>query len=271
MKRYPLLAVVAVWLLAGCTTLEGPTDPEDPFESFNRSMYSFNETIDEYALKPVAQGYTKITPVPVRKGVGNFFSNLDDVVVIFNDLLQLKIGQFFSDIGRVVVNSTVGIYGLIDWASDMGLEKHDEDFGQTLGYWGLSSGPYLVLPFFGPSSVRDTGGLLTDRLTVNPISNEVHEGTPFPDRPNDVNLGLTLIDAVDTRARLLGAGRVLGIAALDPYIFVRDAYLQRRENLVYDGNPPDDLWDDEDEFDTEPSADSNGVSSSPAEPFSQRK
>ncbi len=271
MKRSPLLALVAVWLLAGCTTLEGPTDPEDPFESFNRSMYSFNETVDEYALKPVAEGYTAITPTPVRKGVGNFFSNLDDVVVIFNDLLQLKVGQFFSDVGRVVVNSTVGIYGLIDWASDMGLEKHDEDFGQTLGYWGVSSGPYLVLPFIGPSSVRDTGGILVDRDTVNPISKEVHEGTPIPDRAGDANLGLTLIDVVDTRARLLGAGRVLGIAALDEYIFLRDAYLQRRENLVYDGNPPDDFWDEEDEFETEPTADSGDEFPLPADPFERKR
>ncbi len=233
--------------LGGCASLEGPTDPEDPFESFNRSMYNFNNAIDKHALKPVAKGYDRITPAPVKKGIGNFFSNLDDVIVIANDLLQLKIGQFFSDPGRFIINSTLGIYGLIDWSSDLGLEKHNEDFGQTLGHWGVSSGPYLVLPFFGSSSVRDLSGTIVDDNNFSAIHHEVHEGTPFPERDNDISLGLTLVDTIDSRARLLKAERLLDAAALDPYIFVRDAYLQRRQSLVYDGDPPPEEWELEDE------------------------
>ena len=247
MRLFRLVTCTFFLVLGGCASLEGPTDPEDPFESFNRSMYNFNTVVDKHALKPVAQGYDKITPTPVKKGIGNFFSNLDDVIVIANDLLQLKIGQFFSDTGRFIINSTVGVYGLIDWASDLGLEKHDEDFGQTLGHWGVSSGPYLVLPIFGPSSVRDFGGTVVDTNSFSAIHHEVHEGTPLPARSSDTSLGLTLVDTVDSRARLLKAERLLGAAALDPYIYVRDAYLQRRQNLVYDGDPPPEDWELEDE------------------------
>ena len=232
-------------MLTGCASIDGHTDPEDPFEEFNRSMYSFNSKVDSYALKPLAKGYDAITPTPVQKGVSNFFSNLDDVVVIFNDILQLKPGQFLSDTGRFLVNSTVGLYGLIDWASDIGLEKHNEDFGQTLGYWGIPDGPYLVLPLFGPSSVRDTGGTLVDRSYVDPVYNEVHEGMPFPERDSTVSLSLVVIDAVDRRAKLLKAESIQREAALDPYIFIRDAYLQRRRSLTYDGNPPEQEFDEE--------------------------
>jgi phospholipid-binding lipoprotein MlaA len=236
-------------LLSGCATLDGPTDPSDPFESYNRSMDAFNNTIDQYVLKPVAQGYDTVAPAPVQKGVSNFFSNLD-VLVIFNDLFQLKFKQLASDTGRLVVNSTVGLFGLIDWASDIGLEKHNEDFGQTLGYWGVSSGPYLILPFLGPSTVRDAGGLITDSSYLNPINNEVHEKWIYPNRDSTASTGLTIVGAVDSRAGLLKAEGVLDEAALDRYIYIREAYLQRRQNLVHDGNQPDDSdLDEEDLFD----------------------
>lgn len=246
-KLITSLLCLAVFL-SGCATLDGPTDPSDPFESYNRSMDSFNNKLDQYILKPVAQGYDVVTPTPIQKGVNNFFSNLDDVLVIFNDLFQLKFKQFASDTGRLLINSTVGIFGLIDWASDIGLEKHNEDFGQTLGYWGVSSGPYLILPLFGPSTVRDTGGLVTDSSYLNPINNEVHERWVYPNRNRDTALGLSVIKAIDTRAGLLKAEGVLDEAALDRYIYIREAFLQRRENLVHDGKPPMESFADEEDF-----------------------
>ena len=235
-------------LLSGCTTLDGPTDASDPFESYNRSIDSFNNTLDQYVLKPVAQGYDAVAPTPVQRGINNFFSNLDDVLVVFNDLFQFKFKQFASDTGRLLVNSTVGVFGLIDWASDIGLEKHNEDFGQTLGYWGVSSGPYLILPFFGSSTVRDTGGLITDSSYLNPINNEVHEKWIYPNRNRDISTGLTIIKVIDTRAGLLKAEGILEEAALDRYIYIREAFLQQRRNLVHDGNPPDNRSSSEIEF-----------------------
>ncbi len=237
------LLLISTFVLGGCVTLEGPTEPGDPFESFNRGMHNFNDTVDEYVLEPVATGYDAVTPVGVQKGVTNFFSNLDDVLVIFHDLFQLKPGQFLSDTGRLLINSTLGLYGIFDWASDMGLEKHDEDLGQTLGYWGVRRGPYLVLPFFGPSTIRDAGGLYVDSSELDPVYNEVHEGMPFPPRDNTVSNSLTVIDAINTRARLLSAGRLLEEASLDEYIYLREAYLQKRNNLVHDGNPPMEDWE----------------------------
>jgi phospholipid-binding lipoprotein MlaA len=242
--------------LSGCASLDGPTDPNDPFESYNRSMDTFNNNVDRYVLKPVAQGYDAITPSPVQKGVGNFFSNLDDVVIIFNDLFQFKFKQLASDTGRLLVNSTVGLFGLIDWASDIGLEKNNEDFGQTLGYWGVPSGPYLILPFFGPSTIRDASGLVVDDFYLNPIYNEVHEPWIYPNRNRDTSTALTVVKGIEVRAGLLKAENVLDEAALDRYIYVREAFLQRRINLVHDGSPPidsgfdgDDLFEDDDIFD----------------------
>jgi phospholipid-binding lipoprotein MlaA len=205
-------------------------DP-DPFEGFNRAMYKFNEKVDKYALKPVAKGYRAVLPKPVRKGVSNFFSNLREPIVILNDLLQGKFIQAVSDFSRFFWNTTVGLYGLFDVATHMDMPKHDEDFGQTLGVWGASEGPYLVLPFFGPSSVRDTGGLVVDYYAYPPNTHDdVSSGTRSK---------LLLVDTIDTRARLLDATDILEQAAgQDPYIFVREAYRQRRQYLVYDGNPP---------------------------------
>jgi phospholipid-binding lipoprotein MlaA len=230
-----LLSVLLFSLvLQGCATVEGPTDPEDPFESFNRAVYSFNDTLDKAILKPVAQGYNAALPDPVNKGVSNFFSNLDDVVVVFNDLLQLKLGQALSDTARVFFNSTIGIFGLIDVASGMDLPKHDEDLGQTFGYWGIDTGPYLVIPFLGSSDIRDAIGRVGDAY-VDPLNDITPDGT---------RNGLLLLEGVDIRAGLLSASKVLKEAALDEYLFVRDAYLQRRENLVYDGDPPKPTFDD---------------------------
>ena len=230
-----LLSVLLFSLvLQGCATVEGPTDPEDPFESFNRAMYTFNDTLDKAILKPVAKGYNAALPDPVNKGVSNFFSNIDDVVVIFNDLLQLKIGQALSDTARVFFNTTIGVLGFIDVASGMDLPKHDEDLGQTFGYWGIDTGPYLVLPFLGSSDIRDTIGLIGDAY-VDPLNDIT---------PNDTRNWLIVLEGVDTRAGLLSASKVLQEAALDEYLFVRDAYLQRRQNLVHDGDPPKPSFDD---------------------------
>ena len=219
--------------LAGCATGDN-RDPRDPLEPFNRGMYSFNDMLDRAVLKPLAGGYEYIMPEPASKGVTNFFNNLADIRSALNNLLQFKIGRAFSDVGRVAVNSTVGILGLMDVASNMNLPRYDEDFGQTLGVWGFGSGPYLVLPLLGASSGRDGIGLVADWYT-SPI-------THMNDDPWRWRLrGLQL---VDTRANLLNASRVLEQAALDPYAFVRDAFLQRRRNAVYDGNPPEE-WQEE--------------------------
>ena len=225
MARVMLLAATVA--LAGCAT--GPdADPRDPLEGFNRGAYSFNEMLDRAVLEPLAGGYNYIAPAPVSQGVTNFFNNLRDVRSAINNLLQLKIGRAFSDVGRVAVNSTVGVLGLFDVASTMNLPRYDEDFGQTLGVWGFGPGPYIVFPFLGPASGRDGIGLVADWFT-DPLS---YIGDDTARR------SLRGLDIVDTRADLLSASRVLDQAALDPYSFVRDAYLQRRESLVYDGNPP---------------------------------
>lgn len=213
--------------LAGCAT--GPDrDPRDPLEDFNRAVYSFNDLLDQALVEPLARGYNYITPAPVNRGVTNFFNNLRDVRSAINNLLQFKIGRAFSDVGRVAVNSTIGILGLMDVASNMDLPRYGEDFGQTLGVWGIGSGPYIVLPLLGPSSGRDTIGLVADWF-ADPLKYVEDDTTRYSLR------GLNIID---TRADLLSASRVLDQAALDPYAFIRDAYLQRRKDQVFDGNPP---------------------------------
>lgn len=228
-----ICAVLAV--TTGCATLEGPPDPHDPWESFNRSIYRFNDSLDRAVLRPVAQGYRYVTPDPVETGVGNFFSNLGEIRNLINNLLQFKPAGALSSTGRLLINSTIGIAGIFDVATPIGLSPNDEDFGQTLGRWGLDTGPYLVLPFLGSSSVRDGFGRIPDYY-LNPIR-EVEE--------NRTRTGLYVVDVVSTRARLLEAGEILDEAAMDPYIFVREAYLQRRKNKVYDGNPPMETPDEE--------------------------
>lgn len=208
---------------------EGQNNARDPLEGFNRAMYSFNDKFDRYLLKPVAKGYRAITPQPVRRGISNFFSNLHDPGIMLNNLLQGKPKQAGSDLGRFLVNSTLGIAGLFDVASKMGMEKHNEDFGQTLGKWGVGEGPYLVLPFLGSSSVRDGAALPVDWETYPP--NHMEE-TSTRDK-------MLVVEVVDKRAQYLEAGDILDQAAgQDPYIFVREAYRQRRVNQIYDGNPP---------------------------------
>lgn len=209
-------------------------DAHDPLEGFNRAMYTFNDKLDIYVLKPVAKGYRAVAPSPVRHSVANFFSNLHDPVVMLNNLLQGKPGQAASDLGRFMFNSTVGIFGLFDVSSKMGLPKHDEDFGQTLAVWGVGDGPYLVLPFFGPSNMRDAPALVVDwetyPLTYHPRTHRKDSGTRDK---------LWLLEIIDKRSQLLEASDILEQAAgRDPYIFVREAYRQRRRYLIYDGNPP---------------------------------
>ncbi|HEY0268166.1 MAG TPA: VacJ family lipoprotein, partial [Methyloradius sp.] len=192
---------------------------------FNRGVYKFNDVADKAVIKPVAGAYKAVLPSPVRTGVGNFFRNLNTFVSAINNLLQFKIADATSEAGRFVINSTFGIAGFIDVASMDNVPKHTEDFGQTLGYWGVGDGAYLVLPFIGPSSVRDTTGLVVDTLAFDPIS--------YVDDVRTRNLG-RLLYIVDKRAQYLPASDLLDEAALDPYAFVRDAYLERRANQVAD-------------------------------------
>jgi phospholipid-binding lipoprotein MlaA len=236
--RFRVLCVLtATLLLGGCASLpDDYRDPRDPWEAYNRGMHQFNTDFDTAFLKPLAKGYKAVTPDPVDKGITNFFNNLADVTSLVNNLLQVKLSRAASDAGRLVVNSTVGLLGFVDVASNLGLPSYKEDFGQTLGYWGAAPGPYFVLPILGPSTVRETFGLAGDIYT-DPLFNL---------SDNKVYWGLAALRLVDRRADFLTATKVMEEAALDPYIFVRDAYLQRRRNLVYDGNPPtedyDELW-----------------------------
>jgi len=222
-------------VLTGCASTG---DPRDPLEPFNRGMQKFNDTMDDYLMKPVAKGYQWITPAFVDQGVSNFFSNVGDIAVTVNDLLQLKLKHSGQDAARFLVNTTVGVGGLVDVASKIGLEKHNEDFGQTLAVWGVPEGFYLVLPFLGPSTPRDAVGSVADGF-MNPISYTI-----FPAR-----IALYGLKTVDMRADLLSASEILDEAALDRYEFIRNAYLQRREYLIYDGEPP--IEDDFDEFEKE--------------------
>jgi len=230
-----LMALIA--LLQGCATTNGPTSDKDPWEGFNRGVYAFNKTVDETLAKPIATGYKNLLPSPVDKGVTNFFSNLDDVVVLANDLLQFKFEQALSDGSRVVWNTTAGLIGFIDVATHMDLPKHTQDFGLTLAHWGVGPGPFLMLPVLGPSTVRDTVGLVPDWFLFDPIN---YSGSSFNQR-----LALLGIKFIDKRADLLGASTILETAALDEYSFLRDAYLQRRRYLLYGGSPPEDEFDEE--------------------------
>lgn len=218
---------------------EDEVDP-DPWEGFNRKIFAFNETMDEYIARPLAKGYQAITPEPVDQSVSAFFSNLDDVLVIINDLGQLKFGQAASDTARFLINTTVGFFGLFDVATHIGLEKHDEDFGQTLGYWGVGTGPYLMLPFVGPSTVRDTGG----------IGLELASGVSYLDLGNNLKeqVALYAVKNIDIRADLIASE---GLISGDRYTFIRSFYLQRREFLVNDGVVEDEFEDDFDVFDDE--------------------
>lgn len=217
--RQAALALGVTVMLAGCA---GP-NPRDPYEGYNRAMFSFNDTVDTYALKPVATAYKNVTPGFVQTGVNNFFGNLGDAWSAVNNLLQGKGQDGMSDVARFALNSTLGIAGLFDIASEAGLQKHKEDFGQTLGVWGVESGPYLVLPLLGPSTVRDTVALPVD------ISGDIWR---YKEPTNVRNIG-TVLRVVDTRAGLLDASSLFEDAALDRYEFLRDGYLQRRESQIH--------------------------------------
>ncbi|HXH03603.1 MAG TPA: VacJ family lipoprotein [Candidatus Competibacteraceae bacterium] len=216
-------------LAAGCAHTQNlDSGVYDPLESYNRAMFRFNDTVDKAVLKPVAQGYKAITPELVDTGISNFFSNLGDVVVLANDLLQFNFRQAASDASRIVYNTTFGLGGLIDVASHMDLPKHEADFGQTLGRWGVGEGAYLVLPLLGPSTVRDTFGLAGD-YAVHPLADY---------NPESHRYALGGLNVVDQRADLLRLERALGEAIFDPYAQQRDAYLQRRRNLIQGDGPP---------------------------------
>lgn len=225
-KLLPLIISAAlVSMVAGCATQGN----KDPLEGVNRGVYKFNDVTDKVVFKPVATAYKAITPTPLRKGVNNFFTNLGSITTVLNDLLQLKFAHAFTDAGRFVINSTFGIAGLIDVAGMDKIPQHKEDFGQTLGYWGAGNGAYLVLPILGPSSVRDTTGLVFDTFTTDPIT-YVHRGGNVA-----TSNWLRGAQFIDKRTELLDAKDLVDDASLDPYAFARDAYIQRRDSLIADG------------------------------------
>ncbi|MGH8445393.1 MAG: MlaA family lipoprotein [Solimonas sp.] len=227
-------AVLAAMLLAGCAH-NSPYEPADPLERVNRPIYAFNTTADKYVLRPVAKTYVDYVPAPLRIGVSNFFDNLFYPTVVVNDALQAKFKQSGLDLTRFVLNSTFGLAGLLDPATMVGLAKNDEDLGQTLGYWGIGEGWYLMLPLFGPTTNRDLVGRVGDNWTA-PLQ--------YADLDIGPRIGITAVQAVDTRSQLLDLDSVLD-QQLDPYVFIRTAYLQRRLNQVYDGNPPQKLLEPE--------------------------
>ena len=230
----PLVALaLPLLLLGGCASLPGEgLHRNDPWETFNRKVFSVNETVDAAAIKPAAQLYQAVVPGWARTGVHNFFGNLGDAWTSANLVLQAKPRPALDMGMRTLINTVFGLGGLLEVADELGLERStNEDFGQTLGYWGLRSGPYLMLPLLGPSTLRDATGLALDFKDSGP-SAVWHE-------PRDRN-GAGLLQVLDTRVRLLNAGRVLDDIALDKYVLLRDAYLARRKSLIYDGDPPDD-------------------------------
>lgn len=221
--------VLAAWLaVTGVGVVQAEENPVDPYEGFNRAMFAVNEVLDQYALRPMAQVYDAAAPLPVKASVGNFFGNTGDLMVGVNNALQGKMADAGNDFFRLLINSTLGIFGLFDVASELGYYRNDEDFGQTLAVWGVDSGAYLYLPIFGPRTVRDTAGLLVDSYT-DPVG-QIDEVA----LRNSVR-GLRI---VNLRAGLLPADKVVEEAALDKYAYIRSAYLQRRKSQIYDGRPP---------------------------------
>lgn len=230
-----LIAVLTTVTLGACA--HAPAyDPQDPLEAVNRKVYKFNDVADRYVLRPVAKTYADITPQPVKTGVSNFFDNLTYPITIVNGVLQLKFKQAASDTGRFLLNSTVGILGLVDVAGQQGMERHDEDFGQTLGYWGVGEGWFLMLPLLGPSTNRDLIGRGGDYFS---------DPTYYVDEPQ-VEYPLIALRAVNSRAGLLGAPENFLNQQLDPYVAMRTAYLEQRWSLIHDGKPPPD--DDFEDF-----------------------
>jgi len=221
--------VLASLLLAGCAgTQNRHTDPEnDPWEGFNRKVYAFNDGLDKVVLRPVAVAYDKITPDPMQRGVGNFFRNLDGVITFVNEILQGKVAQSADTFGRVLVNSTIGLLGFFDVATKMGIPLYNEDLGQTFAKWGYKDSPYLVLPIFGPSTLRDGVGRYADSL-YHPASRALHGRNKW---------GYWIVRGIDQRARYLDQDAELK-QAYDPYVLMRDVWLQNRQYQIYDGDPP---------------------------------
>ena len=242
LQQIILLAMVCI--MAGCATTQTSDNyaKDDPLEPANRVFFDINEPLDQALIKPVAEVYVDVTPNFIRTGITNFFKNLAYLNVILNDLLQGKINQGLSDVVRFAANSTIGIGGLFDVATPMGLPEHDEDFGQTLAVWGFDEGSYLYLPLFGPNTVRDSTNFVPSTLL-----------NPFYYISSPILFPVTAINAVNKRANLLEASNIRDEAAVDPYSFTREAYLQQREYLVYDGTPPvsgyDDVFNADDESD----------------------
>ena len=248
-----IAALAATLLFVGCTTIQqargGPGQKLDPWENWNRKVFAFNEDLDKYVMKPVATAYANVVPQPLRRGVDNFFANAADAWSAVNNVLQGKGQPAFEDVVRFTTNSFFGIAGFFDVASEIGIPRHKEDFGQTLGVWGFGAGAYIVWPLLGPSSVRDSIALPLD-ISVSP-SAVINDGR--------TQVALTALQLINARANLLGASQVLDDIALDKYTFLRDAYLQRRRSLVFDGedrSPPDSQQQD----DGNPSAPADGAS-----------
>ena len=228
-----LAASLVLLLTAGCASPPGQNNNGDPYEALNRKIYNFNDVLDKNFVEPVAKKYAQYTPSTVRTGVTNFFDNAGYINTIANDLLQGKLVQTGQDSGRFIVNSTVGIGGLFDPATGMGLKQHDEDLGQTFGTWGAHEGAFLMLPLMGPSSYRDVASPVMGML-LNPMTYLA----------SAVTVPTGILSAINTRANLLDATRIRDQAALDPYSFVREAWRQQREYDIYDGNPPGDGYEE---------------------------
>lgn len=228
-----IVGVLAAGILGGCATQTN----KDPLEGLNRGIYKFNDTVDKAALKPVAGAYKAVVPGTIRTGVDNFFSNLSNVVTIVNDLLQFKFDKAFDDTGRFVINTTFGVGGLFDWASMDGIPKRTEDFGQTLAHWGWKDSAYFIIPLFGPSTLRDAGGFAVDATFFDPVFAVDY----VPTRNS-----LIVTQAIDKRSQFIPGSDLLDEAALDPYAFMRDAFLQRRNNQILDGNVPRETLEDDD-------------------------
>lgn len=233
----PLTLLMAFLALSACATTSNDSGhQDDPWQGWNKGTQSFNDSFDKNILKPVAKGYLNVTNNAVDEGVTNFFSNVNDVGVSINDILQFKLLQGGMDFSRFIINTTAGVGGIFDWASKVDLPKHDEDFGQTLGFWGIPSGPYLVLPFVGPSSPRDTVGLIGDAL-MDPITYVSIFGGFVG---SATSVGTSALDVTDHRAGVMTTEKVVDEATGgDRYEFLKSSYLQHREYQIYDGNPPD--------------------------------
>ena len=238
--KLPLLTcVIAAVALNGCaTTTIKESEQDDPWQGWNKNTQSFNDGFDKHILKPVAKGYLNVTTKAIDDGVTNFFSNINDIGVTINDILQFKLLQGTKDSIRFIINTTAGVAGIFDWASKIDLPKHHEDFGQTLGYWGVPSGPYLVLPFFGPSSPRDTVGLIGDAF-MDPLTYVSIFGGFAGTAASG---GSSALDVTDYRAGVMGTEKVIEEATDgDRYDFVKSSYLQHREYEIHDGNSPHEL------------------------------